>query len=59
MADALVADLKPAMARLAGLFPLDRQAAVLLDQLNERALRPVQHRVLRRVQQRLTRPGGD
>jgi len=59
LADALVADLKPAMARLAGLFPLDRQAAVLLDQLNERALRPVQHRVLRRVQQRLTRPGGD
>ncbi|MFC4562169.1 MerR family transcriptional regulator [Nocardiopsis mangrovi] len=56
--DELVAHIKPMMARLAGLFPLDAQASALLDELNRQALRPVQHRVLRRVQQRLARPDG-
>ncbi|MEU0845941.1 MerR family transcriptional regulator [Streptomyces sp. NPDC005962] len=56
--DELVAHLKPVMARLAGLSPLDAQAAALMDELNEQTLRPVQHRVLRRVQQRLVPPDG-
>ncbi|MFF5249153.1 MerR family transcriptional regulator [Streptosporangium sp. NPDC000095] len=54
--DELVAHLKPVMARLAVLSPLDAQALALIDELNELTLRPVQHRVLRRVQQRLARP---
>ncbi|MGW6504564.1 MerR family transcriptional regulator [Nonomuraea angiospora] len=56
--DELVAHLKPMMARLAGLFPLDAQASALLDELNRQTLRPVQHRVLRRLQQRLAMPDG-
>ena len=54
--DELVAHLKPVVARLAGLSPLDVRAAALMDELNEQMLRPVQHRVLRRVQQRLAQP---
>ncbi|MFD7506502.1 MerR family transcriptional regulator [Streptomyces sp. NPDC059850] len=56
--DELVAHLEPVVARLAGLSPLDAQAAALMDELNEQTLRPAQHRVLHRVQQRLVRPDG-
>ncbi|MFC3997276.1 MerR family transcriptional regulator [Nocardiopsis sediminis] len=56
--DDLVAHLRPVMARLDDLLPLGAEASALMDELNEQTLRPVQHRVLRRVQQRLARPGG-
>lgn len=55
LVDALVAHLEPVMARLADLFPLDPRAAVLMNELSEQTLKPVQHHVLRRVQQRLAR----
>lgn len=51
----LVAYLEPIAARLADQFALvDPQGSALVDQHNERMLKPVQHRVLRRVQQQLT-----
>ncbi|GLU48396.1 MerR family transcriptional regulator [Nocardiopsis ansamitocini] len=56
LTDELVAHLKPVMVRVAGLPSLDAQASALMDELNQQTLRPVQHRVLRRVQQRLTGP---
>ncbi|WP_435108863.1 MerR family transcriptional regulator [Nocardiopsis synnemataformans] len=56
--DELVAHLKPVLARLTVLSPFDARASALMDELNEQTLRPVQHRVLRRVQQRLARPDG-
>ncbi|GAA0986592.1 MerR family transcriptional regulator [Nocardiopsis tropica] len=56
--DELVEHLEPLVQRLDGLPPLDAQAEELMDELNRQNLRPVQHRVLRRVQQRLARPGG-
>ncbi|MFC4015428.1 MerR family transcriptional regulator [Nonomuraea purpurea] len=56
--DELVAHIEPVMAPLARLFPLDAQASALMDELNEQTLRPVQRRVLLRVQQRLARPDG-
>jgi DNA-binding transcriptional MerR regulator len=58
LTDELVANLEPVTARLAGLFPFDARASALMDELNGRTLRPVQHRVLRRVQQRLALSDG-
>ncbi|OZM74696.1 MerR family transcriptional regulator [Amycolatopsis antarctica] len=53
LTDELVARLEPVMARLTGLSLLDSRASALMEELNEQALRPAQHRVLRQVQQRL------
>ncbi|ALE75289.1 MerR family transcriptional regulator [Pseudonocardia sp. EC080610-09] len=53
LVDDLVAYLGPVTARLAGLPPLGTRVTALMEELNEQTLRPVQHRVLRRVQQRL------
>ncbi|MBR8743735.1 MerR family transcriptional regulator [Nocardiopsis sp. MG754419] len=53
LVDALVAYMEPVVARMADTPPLDSRASALLDELNEQTLRPVQHRVLRLVQQRL------
>ncbi|GHH39820.1 MerR family transcriptional regulator [Lentzea cavernae] len=53
LVDDLVAHVEPLMARLADLFPRDPRAAALMDELSERMLEPVQHQVLRQVQQRL------
>lgn len=53
LVEALVSRLEPVVAHLADAAPLDERAAALMDQLNEQTLRPVQHRVIRRVQQRL------
>lgn len=55
----LVAHLAPLAARLADRSPFDARAAALMDELNQQTLRPVQHRVLRRVQQRLDLPDED
>jgi hypothetical protein len=52
----LVAHLRPVLARLADLPPVDAQTSALMDELNERMLRPAQRDVLRRVQRRLTQP---
>jgi hypothetical protein len=51
----LVTHLRPVLARLAGLPPLDARAAALMDELSEQTLRPAQRDVLRRVQRRLAR----
>lgn len=51
----LVARLRPVLARLAGLPPVDARAAALLAELTERTLRPAQRVVLSRVQGRLAR----
>jgi len=56
--DELVARFEPVVARLADLSPFDARASALVDELGEQTLRPVQHRVLRRVQQRLARRDG-
>jgi DNA-binding transcriptional MerR regulator len=53
LVDDLVTFLGPVTARLAGRPPIGPRASALMEELNERTLRPVQHRVLRRVQQRL------
>ncbi|OLL75259.1 Transcriptional regulator, MerR family [Pseudonocardia sp. Ae168_Ps1] len=53
LVDDLVAYLGPVTARLAGLPPLGTRVTALMEELNEQTLRPVQHRVLRRVQERL------
>lgn len=58
LAGELVAHLRPALARLTGLPPVDARAAALLDELAARTLRPVQRDVLRRVQRRLARLDG-
>ncbi|MBN6042218.1 MerR family transcriptional regulator [Amycolatopsis sp. 195334CR] len=58
LVDDLVALLGPMTAGLTELARLDGRAAALLDELSEQNLRPVQHRVLRRVGQRLEQPGG-
>lgn len=58
LTDDLVARLEPVVARLAGLFPSDTRASTLMDELSGRTLRPVQHRVLRRVQRRLAPAAG-
>ncbi|MFE6449217.1 MerR family transcriptional regulator [Nocardiopsis dassonvillei] len=58
LTDDLVARLEPVVARLAGLFPSDARASTLMDELSGRTLRPVQHRVLRRVQRRLALSDG-
>lgn len=55
LAGELVTHLRPALARLAGVPPVDARAAALLDELADRTLRPVQRDVLRRVQRRLAR----
>ncbi|TQM09331.1 hypothetical protein FB558_5085 [Pseudonocardia kunmingensis] len=44
-------------ARLAAVPALEPRAAALMDELSGQSLRPVQHRVLRRVQQRLAAAG--
>jgi DNA-binding transcriptional MerR regulator len=54
----LVTRLRPVVARLADLPTVDAQAAALLDELSEQALRPAQRSVLRRVQRRLARLDG-
>ncbi|APU15610.1 MerR family transcriptional regulator [Actinoalloteichus fjordicus] len=56
--DDLVAHLEPMVARLTALPAIDRRASALVDELGEHNLRPVQHRVLRRVEQRLIRSDG-
>ncbi|MFL1376318.1 MerR family transcriptional regulator [Nocardiopsis protaetiae] len=57
LVEEMAAHLGPMVARLAELSPLDVRAAGLLEELNEQALRPEQHRVLRLLQQRLDRAG--
>lgn len=55
------ARLRPVAARLADAPAPDPRVSALMDELNERGLEPVQHRVLRRLQQRLAgepRPAG-
>ena len=54
--DDLVDHLEPLAARLTGESPFDEQAEALLDELCEQTLKPVQHRVLRQVDQRLVQP---
>ncbi|MFD3687060.1 MerR family transcriptional regulator [Nocardiopsis sp. NPDC058631] len=51
--DAWVTGLEPLSEQLAGTPAPDPKVSVLLDELNEQALKPVQHRVLRRILQRL------
>lgn len=51
--DDWVNGLEPLSARLAGSPTPDPKVSALLDELNEQALKPVQHRVLRRILQRL------
>ncbi|MEV1291924.1 MerR family transcriptional regulator [Pseudonocardia sp. NPDC049635] len=53
----LAAQLTSVAGQLDGLPGLDGRASVLLDELSGHNLRPVQHRVLRLVEQRLARPG--
>lgn len=53
LVDELVQRLRPVLARLSGLPPVDARAAALLDELSEQTLRPAQRGVLRRVQRRL------
>ncbi|MBW0106021.1 MerR family transcriptional regulator [Pseudonocardia sp. KRD291] len=55
LVDELVVHLQPVVARLHALSPFGPQATALMEELNERTLRPAQHRVLRRVQKRLAR----
>ena len=59
LVDELAAHLGPLLERVAGLPPLDPRASALMDELSEQTLRPVQHDVLRRVQQRLARRDDD
>ncbi|GGN01881.1 MerR family transcriptional regulator [Lentzea pudingi] len=54
LVDELAAHLEPLLARAAELPVLDPRASALMDELSEQTLRPVQHDVLRRVQQRLS-----
>ncbi|GAA1467636.1 MerR family transcriptional regulator [Nocardiopsis exhalans] len=51
--DDWVTGLEPLSARLAGSPAPDPKVPALLDELNEHALKPVQHRVLRRILYRL------
>ncbi|BBG04008.1 MULTISPECIES: MerR family transcriptional regulator [Pseudonocardia] len=53
LVDDLVAQLDVVVGQLSGLPGLDRRASALLDELSGHNLRPVQHRVLRQVEQRL------
>ncbi|MFD4638704.1 MerR family transcriptional regulator [Lentzea sp. NPDC058436] len=53
-AEELAARLEPLLARAAELLPIDARASALMDELSKRTLRPAQHDVLRRVQQRLS-----
>ncbi|MBE2998406.1 MerR family transcriptional regulator [Nocardiopsis sp. HNM0947] len=57
LVDELVTHLEPVVAGLTELPPLDHRASALMEQLNEQALEPVQHRVLQQVQQRLAATG--
>lgn len=57
LVDELVAQLEPVTARLAAVPALEPRAVALMDELSGQSLRPVQHRVLRRVQQRLAAAG--
>ncbi|ANY08856.1 MerR family transcriptional regulator [Pseudonocardia sp. HH130630-07] len=52
-----VAHLRPILARLSDLPELDRRASSLLNELDARSLKPVQHRVVRRIEERLSEPG--
>lgn len=51
--DDWVTGVEPLSARLAGSSAPDPKVSALLDELNEQALKPVQHRVLRRILYRL------
>jgi DNA-binding transcriptional MerR regulator len=51
--DEWLAALEPVAVRLAGVSDPGPKISALLDELNEQALKPVQHRVLRRIQGRL------
>lgn len=51
--DDWVAGLEPLSEQLAGAPAPDAKVSALLDELNEQALKPVQHRVLRRILYRL------
>ena len=55
LVDDLVAHLTPVAERITDRFPLDQRAVLLMDQLSELTLGPVQHLVRRRVQERLAR----
>ncbi|GAA1231785.1 MerR family transcriptional regulator [Prauserella halophila] len=57
LVDDWIAHLRPLLAHTDGLSSLSPRAPALLDQLNEHRLRPVQHRVLRTLQWRLTHSG--
>ncbi|GAB3476827.1 MerR family transcriptional regulator [Nocardiopsis coralliicola] len=54
----MAAQMGPLTERLARLGPFGRRAAELVDELSRQNLQPVQHRVLRRLQQRLDSTGG-
>lgn len=49
----MISVLRPVQARFADLPRLDDQVAELMDELTERRLRPVQRRVLRRIQEQI------
>ncbi|MEU6701958.1 MerR family transcriptional regulator [Pseudonocardia sp. NPDC046786] len=53
LVDDLTAQLKTVATRIDGLSGLDGRASALLDELSGHNLRPIQHRVLRLVEQRL------
>ncbi len=53
LVDEWVAELGPLSSRLAASPTPHPRVSALLDELNERALKPAQHRVLRRILQRL------
>ena len=55
LVDDLAAQLDDVATRIDSLSGLDGRASALLDELSGHNLRPVQHRVLRLVEQRLTR----
>ncbi|PSL00005.1 MerR family transcriptional regulator [Murinocardiopsis flavida] len=57
--DEWVEQIRPLVATTEGMSSLDPLAPALLDQLGARGLRPVQHRVVRALQQRLARERPD
>ncbi|GAA4899779.1 MerR family transcriptional regulator [Streptomonospora salina] len=57
--DEWVEQIRPLVTSTGGMSSLDPLAPALLDQLGARSLRPVQHRVVRALQQRLARERSD